>query len=406
VSAAHSASEGAKANGTKAVASAPETASGSSDAAEPSAYDKLLARLATDPHTWLVTGVAGFIGSNLLETLLKLDQRVVGLDNFATGHQRNLDEVQGLVSPAQWERFDFIQGDIRNLDDCRSAMTYRHPDGRRSPSDRHSREGGNPELLSPSPLPVEYVLHQAALGSVPRSLEDPILTNSANITGFLNMLVAARDAKVLSFTYAASSSTYGDHPALPKVEDNIGKPLSPYAVTKYVNELYAEVFARCYGFDATGLRYFNVFGPRQDPNGAYAAVIPKWTAALLAGERVFINGDGETSRDFCFIENVIQANLLAAVAKDREARNQVYNVAVGDRTTLNQLFEALRGTLESWGVQCDKQPAYRPFRAGDVRHSQAHVGKARELLGYQPTHGIQLGISSAVAWYVESLRKV
>ncbi|MEO7233390.1 MAG: NAD-dependent epimerase/dehydratase family protein, partial [Polaromonas sp.] len=277
------------------------------------AFEQVQASLAANSRTWLITGVAGFIGSNLLETLLKLGQRVVGLDNFATGHQRNLDEVQTLVSPAQWTRFSFIHGDIRTLEDCQRAC-----------------EG------------VDYVLHQAALGSVPRSLADPITTNATNISGFLNMLVAARDAKVKSFTHAASSSTYGDHPGLPKVEDAIGKPLSPYAVTKYVNELYADVFARCYGFNTIGLRYFNVFGPRQDPEGAYAAVIPKWIASLIKGEPVYINGDGETSRDFCFIANVVQANLLAATApviagsdpQSMSPVNQVYNIAVGDRTTL------------------------------------------------------------------------
>ncbi len=337
----------------------------------PSAYDQLQARLTREPHTWLVTGVAGFIGSNLLEALLKLNQRVVGLDNFATGHPRNLDEVQGLVSPEQWSGFRFIEGDIRNLADCQAGC-----------------------------VGVEYVLHQAALGSVPRSLEDPILTNSANIDGFLNMLVAARDAKVKSFTYAASSSTYGDHPGLPKVEDVIGKPLSPYAVTKYVNELYADVFARCYGFDTIGLRYFNVFGPRQDPNGAYAAVIPKWTAALLAGETVYINGDGETSRDFCYVANAVQANLLAATASSPEALNQVYNVAVSDRTTLNTLFALLRDGLADQGVADSAQPVYRDFRAGDVRHSQADIGKAARLMGYVPTHRLAEGVVKAMPWYV------
>src|SRR6185369_10463595 len=289
--------------------------------------------------------------------LLKLNQRVVGLDNFATGHQRNLDEVQTLVSPAQWSNFRFIEGDIRNLADCQRAMVF----------------PPLPPALLPLPpgegrgegIPVEYVLHQAALGSVPRSLEDPILTNSANITGFLNMLVAARDAKVKSFTYAASSSTYGDHPGLPKVEDTIGKPLSPYAVTKYVNELYADVFARCYGFNSIGLRYFNVFGPRQDPNGAYAAVIPKWTAALLAGETVYINGDGETSRDFCYVANAVQANLLAATSERADARNQVYNVAASGRTTLNTLFALLRDSLQAHGVKNDVALVYRDFRVGD-----------------------------------------
>jgi UDP-N-acetylglucosamine/UDP-N-acetylgalactosamine 4-epimerase len=378
-------------------------ASAGEGATKPTAYEKLLARLATEQHTWLVTGAAGFIGSNLLETLLKLDQRVVGLDNFATGHQRNLDEVQGLVTPAQWDRFHFIEGDIRNLEDCRASMTFRDPRGT-----RHSREGGNPELPSSPPrdLPVEYVLHQAALGSVPRSLEDPITTNAVNIGGFVNMLVAARDAKVSSFTYAASSSTYGDHPALPKVEENIGKPLSPYAVTKYVNELYAGVSSRCYGLDTIGLRYFNVFGGRQTPDGAYAAVIPKWTGSMIRGDDVFINGDGTTTRDFCFIENAVQANLLAAATTKDAARDQVYNVAVGDRTTLNDLFEALRNMLRGCGVQYGKSPVYRDFRDGDVLHSQADVGKARQLLGYQPTHNIGEGIRCAMPWYVESLRGV
>ncbi|TBR76526.1 MAG: NAD-dependent epimerase/dehydratase family protein [Burkholderiaceae bacterium] len=359
------------------------------------AYEALQQQLPRQPRTWLITGVAGFIGSNLLETLLKLDQRVVGLDNFATGHQRNLDEVQTLVSPAQWANFHFIQGDIRNLADCQQAMTFLGD--RHSPAPRHSREGGNPPLPT---YPVTYVLHQAALGSVPRSLADPVTTNGANITGFLNMLVAARDAGVKSFTYAASSSTYGDHPALPKVEDAIGKPLSPYAVTKYVNELYAEVFARCYGFQTIGLRYFNVFGKRQDPDGAYAAVIPKWTAAMIKGEDVFINGDGETSRDFCYIANAVQANLLAATSTNAEARNQVYNVAVGDRTTLNQLFKILRRALASNGVACDKPPLYRDFRAGDVLHSQADVAKARRLLGYTGSFLLQAGVDQAMPWYV------
>lgn len=337
-------------------------------------YEQLQTGLLQNSKTWLVTGVAGFIGSNLLETLLKLDQRVVGLDNFATGHQRNLDEVQSMVSTEQWARFKLIQGDIRHLADCQKACAD-----------------------------VDYVLHEAALGSVPRSLGDPITTNETNISGFLNMLVAARDAKVQSFTYAASSSTYGDHPALPKVEENIGNPLSPYAVTKYVNELYANVFARNYGFKAIGLRYFNVFGPRQDPNGAYAAVIPKWTDALLKGETVFINGDGETSRDFCFVANAVQANLLAACAAD-DAKDQVYNVAVGDRTTLNHLFSLLRDALHSVGVKNKIQPINQDFRAGDVRHSQADISKAQRLLGYHPTHRIESGINVAMPWYVANLQ--
>lgn len=338
-----------------------------------SQYQTVCTQLKQAPKMWLVTGVAGFIGSNLLETLLKLDQKVVGLDNFATGHQYNLDEVQTLVSPAQWNNFSFIEGDIRNFEDCQKAC-----------------------------MDVDYVLHQAALGSVPRSIADPITTNATNITGFLNMLTAARDAKVSSFTYAASSSTYGDHPALPKVEENIGNPLSPYAVTKYVNELYADVFARTYAFKTIGLRYFNVFGKRQDPNGAYAAVIPKWTAAMIAGDEVFINGDGETSRDFCFIENTVQANILAATAND-EAKNQVYNVAVGDRTTLNDLFNAIKVALNKNGVAYIKEPVYREFRAGDVRHSQASVAKIENLLGYEAQYHISKGIDLAMYWYKQNL---
>src|SRR5690554_4017263 len=337
-----------------------------------SKYQGLYEGLAGAPKTWLITGAAGFIGSNLLEHLLKLNQRVVGLDNFATGYQRNLDDVRSLVSAEQWARFQFIEGDIRNLEDCARAC-----------------EG------------VDYVLHQAALGSVPRSLNDPITTNAANITGFLNMLVAARDAGVKSFTYAASSSTYGDHPALPKVEENIGNPLSPYAVTKYVNELYAEVFARSYGFKAIGLRYFNVFGKRQDPDGAYAAVIPKWTAAMVRGEDVFINGDGDTSRDFCFIENAVQANLLAATAED-SGKNEVYNVAVGDRTTLDDVFAALKSALAENGVVYDKEPVYRDFLPQDVRHSQADIGKAASKLGYVPEFRIREGIAKAMPWYLEN----
>jgi UDP-N-acetylglucosamine 4-epimerase len=333
-------------------------------------YQKFCEQFVSSPSTWLVTGAAGFIGSNLLEHLLKLNQRVIGLDNFATGHQHNLDEVQSLVTPEQWSLFTFIEGDIRNEEDCAKAC-----DG------------------------VDYVLHQAALGSVPRSINDPITTNATNISGFLNMLVAARNAEVKSFIYAASSSTYGDHPALPKVEENIGKPLSPYAVTKYVNELYADVFATTYGFKAIGLRYFNVFGKRQDPNGAYAAVIPKWTAAMVSGEDVFINGDGETSRDFCFVENAVQANLLAATA-DEAAKNEVYNVAVGDRTTLNILFNSLKGALGENGVVYEKQPVYRDFRPGDVRHSQADISKAASKLGYAPVHRINEGIVKAMPWYL------
>ena len=348
-------------------------------------YAQLQTRLQSEPHTWLITGVAGFIGSNLLETLLKLNQRVVGLDSFVTGHQHNLNEVQSLVTPAQWENFNFIQGDIRNLDDCRRAMRF-------SPSPLAGEGRGEGE--------VDYVLHQAAIGSVPRSIEDPITTNETNISGFLNMLVAARDAKVKRFVYAASSSTYGDHPALPKVEDNIGKPLSPYAVTKLVNELYADVFARTYGFKTIGLRYFNIFGPRQDPNGAYAAVIPKWIASMIKGEPVYINGDGETSRDFCFIANVVQVNLLAAATDNPDATNQVFNVAVGGRATLNQLFEHIKTTLGANDLVYHLAPEYRDFRVGDVRHSQADISKSTRLLGYKPGFDIKAGIAKAMPWYI------
>ena len=348
-------------------------------------YETLQQQLPQQPATWLITGVAGFIGSNLLETLIKLGQRVVGLDNFATGYQRNLDEVQSLVSRAQWDKFKFIAGDIRNVEDCQQAC-----------------QG------------VDYVLHQAALGSVPRSLEDPITTNAANITGFLNMLVAARDARVKRFVYAASSSTYGDHPGLPKVEDAIGKPLSPYAVTKYVNELYADVFGKAYGLQSIGLRYFNVFGPRQDPEGAYAAVIPKWIASLIQGQPLYINGDGETSRDFCFIANVVQANLLAATVNKLHLPlgegggegysspvNQVYNVAVGDRTTLNELYAQLhRNLLPHYPHLQGAKPVYRDFRSGDVRHSLADISKAQRLLGYAPTERIAQGLALAMPWYV------
>ncbi|WP_313644179.1 NAD-dependent epimerase/dehydratase family protein [Pseudomonas sp.] len=342
-----------------------------------SRFEEVKAEIKKDPKVWLITGVAGFIGSNLLETLLQLDQYVVGLDNFSTGHHYNLDEVQAAVTAEQWARFVLIEGDIRNIDDCRKAMSF---------SVQQS-------------VSVDYILHQAALGSVPRSINDPLTTNGTNIDGFLNMLVAAKDAKVKSFTYAASSSTYGDHPALPKVEGVIGKPLSPYAVTKYVNELYAEVFSKTYGLHSIGLRYFNVFGKRQDPNGAYAAVIPKWTAAMINGEEVFVNGDGETSRDFCFVENAVQANILAACASV-EAKNNVYNVAVGDRTTLNQLFSGINDALSSAGVSSESSMVYRDFRAGDVRHSQADIGKARSLLGYDPAFNVEAGLLKSVDWYI------
>lgn len=340
-----------------------------------SPYRALQLQLKASPQTWLVTGVAGFIGSNLLEALLKLDQHVVGLDNFSTGYRRNLAEVQGLVTCAQWDNFQFIEGDIRDVGVCHQACRS-----------------------------VDYVLHHAALGSVPRSIEDPITTNQNNIDGFLNMLVAARDAKVRCFVYAASSSTYGDHADLPKVEDKIGKPISPYAVTKLVNELYAQVFSEAYGLKSIGLRYFNVFGRRQDPNGAYAAVIPKWITAMIKNEVVYINGDGETSRDFCFVENAVQANLLAALSTKEGAINQVYNVAIGDRTSLNQLYFFLRDELKSrFPHLTEAEPTYRDFRNGDVRHSLADITKAQRLLGYLPSHRIGEGLRESLPWYAEFL---
>ena len=339
-----------------------------------SRYEQVQTDLRANPRKWLVTGCAGFIGSNLTETLLRLNQTVVGLDNFATGYQRNLDEIQTSVDAEQWARFTFIEGDIRR-----------------------------PEMCARAAAGVDFILHQAALGSVPRSIADPVTTNDVNISGFLNMLVAARDAKVATFVFAASSSTYGDHPALPKVEDQIGKPLSPYAVTKYVNELYADVFARTYGLDSVGLRYFNVFGKRQDPDGAYAAVIPKWIAAMIRGDDVLINGDGETSRDFCFVENAVQANILAAMAL-AQGKNQIYNVAVNARTSLNILFEQLASTLGKHQIQYLKPPVHRDFRAGDVRHSQADISKANDLLGYAPTHTISQGLDAAMPWYVRFLK--
>lgn len=338
-------------------------------------YLQLQQHLKNRQHHWLITGVAGFIGSNLLETLLKLNQKVTGLDNFSTGYRRNLDEVESLVGPQAWQNFNFIEGDICNLEDCQTACAG-----------------------------VEYVLHHAALGSVPRSIEDPILTHNNNISGFLNMLVATRDAGSKRFVYAASSSTYGDHPDLPKVESVIGQPLSPYAVTKYVNELYADVFARCYGTESIGLRYFNIFGPRQDPHGAYAAVIPLWIAALIKGDTLYIKGDGETSRDFTFIDNVVQANLLAAMTDNPAAVNQVYNIAINERTSLTQLYGMLRALLiEQFPQLIKHSPEYSDFRAGDVRHSQADISKATELLDFEPSHRIDDGLEQSMGWYVNHL---
>ena len=335
-----------------------------------SPYKSIKEQLQCEPKTWLITGVAGFIGSNLLETLLNLGQKVVGIDNFATGHQANLDIVR-YKTGSSWDNFTFSLGDICDLAQCVKVCQK-----------------------------VDIVLHQAALGSVPRSIEDPISTNRSNIDGFLNMLIAARDSNVKRFVYAASSSTYGDHPGLPKVEDQIGRPLSPYAITKYVNELYADVFGSTYGLQSIGLRYFNVFGPRQDPNGAYAAVIPKWVDQILTQQPCQINGDGETSRDFCFVNNAVQANILAACTNNDAAVNQVYNVAFGERTTLNQLFYSIRDILaEQHPRLASIEPVYRDFRPGDVRHSLADISKAAELLGYSPSHSALQGLRETIQWF-------
>jgi len=339
-------------------------------------WDFVLEEVKKKSYNWLVTGCAGFIGSNLVEILIGLGQQVTGLDNFSTGFQYNLDQIEKAVDKDKWKNFTFIKGDIRDSGQCVNAC-----------------------------LGQDFVLHQAALGSVPRSVTDPLLTNENNITGFLNMLVGAKQAKVKRFVYAASSSTYGDHPGLPKTEDTIGKPLSPYAVTKYVNELYAEVFASTYGFKTIGLRYFNVFGKRQDPYGAYAAVMPLWFASMIKGDPVFINGDGETSRDFCYIENCVQANLRACLVRDDKALNRVYNVAYGERTTLNELFYLIRERVAERFPQAEKiEPVYRDFRPGDVRHSLADISRAGELLGYTPGYSVKQGLDLAADWYMDNLK--
>jgi UDP-N-acetylglucosamine 4-epimerase len=335
------------------------------------AYERLTEQLLAEPKVWLVTGAAGFIGSNLLETLLRLNQRVIGLDNYSTGSRTNFKQVQELVGPGRWNNFLQIDGDIRDLETCKQAS--------------HG---------------VDYVLHQAALGSVPRSIAAPDESHASNVTGFLNMLMATRDNSVKRFVYASSSAVYGDHPDLPKVEHKIGRCLSPYAATKRANELYAEVFAQCYGLETIGLRYFNVFGPRQDPNGPYAAVIPRWISAMIRNEPIHIYGDGETSRDFCYVANVVQANLLAATLENTEAVNEIYNIAVTARTTLNELFNLLRENLLPWFPRLKRcHAAYQPFRPGDVRHSEGDISKARRLLGYEPTHTVEQGIAEALSWY-------
>jgi UDP-N-acetylglucosamine 4-epimerase len=336
--------------------------------------DEAKADLKANPKKWLVTGVAGFIGSGILEELLNLGQTVIGLDDFSNGKQENLDDVKEEVGPDKWQRFHFFEADIRNLSDCHKTC-----DG------------------------VDYVLHQAALGSVPRSIDDPITTNQCNIDGFVNMLVAARDASVKRFVYAGSSATYGDHPDLPKIEDRIGQPLSPYAVTKHTNELYADVFAKTYDLEIMGLRYFNVFGKRQDPNGAYAAVIPKWINAFWGGEQPIINGDGEISRDFCYLDNTIQSNLLAATCDNEEALNKVYNVAYGERTTLNQLFQLIKDSLIPFKPHVQTiEPKHGPPRKGDIPHSLADITRARNLLGYEPTYDVKEGMKQTINWYIRN----
>lgn len=376
-------------------------------AAGDSAYAQACAQLAQAPRRWLVTGVAGFIGSHLLETLLNLGQEVRGLDNFMTGHRHNLEQVRASVGESAWRRFTFIEGDIRDPQACAHACGGTAA-GVANAADGAAAAGSGSlgAAAAPGgPGAVDYVLHQAALGSVSRSLEDPLLCHAVNVSGFLNMLAAARDAGVRRFVYAASSATYGDHPALPKVEQHIGAPLSPYALSKYVNELYAQVYARCYATQTVGLRYFNVFGPRQDPLGAYAAVIPRWIAAMLDGQAVHIHGDGATSRDFCFVHNAVQANILAATRADPAAVNQVYNVAVNARTSLTQLHATMQQMLLAARPQHVPQaPLYGEFRAGDVRHSQADIAKAARLLGYVPTHDLAQGLRQTIAWYVANAR--
>ena len=340
-------------------------------------FEDICKEITVKPKRWLITGVAGFIGSNILEKLLLLDQEVIGLDNFSTGYKKNLEEVKNIVPEKNWAKFQFIDGDISLLDDCIKAT-----------------------------MGVDYVLHQAALGSVPRSIEDPILTNVNNINGFLNMLVASRDNNVKRFVFAASSSTYGDHPGLPKIEEEIGSPLSPYAVTKYVNELYAEVFATNYGTEYVGLRYFNIFGKRQDPDGAYAAVIPKWVDSLANGLPITINGDGETSRDFCYVDNAVQANIISACSEKEDAVNQIYNVAIGERTSLNELHDLITQILAKHINPREKVVNYEDFRPGDVRHSLASIEKASTLIGYSPTHNILNGLEIAVPWYLKNIKNL
>lgn len=338
-------------------------------------YDEIKKELLQNQRTWLVTGVAGFIGSNLAEELLKLNQKVIGLDNFSTGYKHNLEHIKNSINSEIWQNFKFIEGDIRDFDTCLKIT-----------------EG------------VDIVLHQAALGSVPRSIDNPINSNASNVTGFLNMLTASKENNVKRFVYASSSSVYGDSKELPKVEERTGNLLSPYAVTKYVNELYMSVFYKCYSFESIGLRYFNVFGKRQDPNGAYAAVMPKWISSMLSGEDVYINGDGETSRDFTYIDNIVQANILAATTTNPDAFAKAFNAAAGGRETLNNLFKAIKSELENKLPNLKiKDAIYRDFRAGDIRHSNANIDSAKELLGYEPSHNLEQGLKESIEWYINDI---
>ena len=337
-------------------------------------YDKLQASLRAGPRTWLVTGAAGFIGSNLVEKLLQLDQRVVGLDNGAAGSKRNLEQVRELAGPDRWRNYRHIDGDIREPEACQFASRG-----------------------------VDFILHQAALGSVPTSIKNPAETHAANVTGFLNLLTATREARVQRVVYASSCAVYGDDPGLPKIESRIGRCLSPYAVTKRANEIYADVFASCYGLETVGLRYFNVFGPRQDPNGPYAAVIPKWIDSMRQGRPIFINGDGETSRDFCYVADIVQANLLAATEPEPEAINQIYNIAAGARTSLNELFEMLRGLLLPSHPHLEFcAPKYREFLPGEIRHSGADISKAARWLKFEPRYQVEAGLAELLEWYRRS----
>ena len=344
---------------------------------EPPNYEKVRSTLSATPSSWLVTGAAGFIGSNLVQELLGLGQTVVGLDNFSTGYQANLDEAVSASAHANGT-FRFIQGDIRDLGVCQTAAAG-----------------------------VDYVLHQAALASVPRSIADPISSSQVNVEGFLNVLIAARDAKARQVVYASSSSVYGDATTIPQVEDNTGRVLSPYAATKATNEMYASVFQRTYGLRTVGLRYFNVFGRRQDPNGAYAAVIPRWVANLLKQQPCVIFGDGKTSRDFCYVANAVQANILAATATSDDAAGQAYNVACGEETSLNELFTMIRSGLSArQPAVSDAEPTHEPSRQGDIRRSLADIGKARRLLGYEPTHRAADGMEETLDWYAAQLSSV